>query len=388
MSEPIPYRRLSGFYFFYFALLGAIVPYWPLYLKSLEFDARTIGMLMAIVQGSRIIAPNIWGWAADRTGRRIEIVRFGSGMTALVFLAIFWQDSAVGIAWVMLAFSFFWNAVLPQFEVVTLRHLGAQRARYSLLRLWGSVGFVLTVVVLGWALDAIGVDWLPWIMLGLMLLIWCNSLLVSAPALSARASGGGEGFLRTLRSPQVMAFYGIVFLVQFGHGPYYTFYSLLLESLGYSRGEIGLLWALGVIAEILVFAVMHRLMSRFGIRSLMLISLWLCVLRWLLIAWVPDWLPLMLLAQVLHAATFGCLHVLGISLVQHYFSEQAQGQGQALFSSLGFGAGGAAGALAAGLLWDTQGSVAAFVAAAAASAVAIVLAIIWIRPEKLQQNER
>nr|WP_067289742.1 MFS transporter [Marinobacterium profundum] len=388
MSEPIPYRRLSGFYFFYFALLGAIVPYWPLYLKSLEFDARTIGMLMAIVQASRILAPNIWGWAADRTGRRIEIVRFGSGMTALVFLAIFWQDSAAGIAWVMLAFSFFWNAVLPQFEVITLRHLGAQRARYSQLRLWGSVGFVLTVVVLGWALDLIGIDWLPWIMLGLMLLIWCTSLLVGASAQGTREAAQGEGFLHRLRNPQVMAFYGIVFLVQFGHGPYYAFYSLLLESLGYSRGQIGLLWALGVIAEILVFAIMHRLIGRFGIRTLMLISLWLCVLRWLLIAWVPDWLPFMLLAQVLHAATFGCLHALGISLVQQYFSERSQGQGQALFSSLGFGAGGAAGALAAGLLWDTQGSAVAFMTAAAASLVAIMLAIIWIRPEKLQQNER
>ena len=388
MSEPIPYRRLSGFYFFYFALLGSIVPYWPLYLKSLEFDARTIGMLMAIVQGSRIIAPNIWGWAADRSGRRIEIVRFGSGMTALVFLAIFWQDSAAGIAWVMLGFSFFWNAVLPQFEVIALRHLGAQRARYSLLRLWGSVGFVLAVVVLGWVLDIIGVQGLPWVMAFLMLMIWGNSLLVNAPASEARDRRRGDSFLRTLRHPQVMAFYGIVFLVQFGHGPYYTFYSLLLESLGYSRGQIGLLWALGVIAEILVFTVMHHLIGRFGIRTLMLASLWLCVLRWLLIAWLPEHLFWMLVAQVLHAATFGCLHVLGISLVQHYFAERSQGQGQALFSSFGFGAGGAGGALVAGLLWDTQGSAVAFMAAAAASAVAIMLAFIWIRPEKLQQNER
>jgi MFS transporter, PPP family, 3-phenylpropionic acid transporter len=388
MSEPIPYRRLSGFYLFYFALLGAIVPYWPLYLKSLAFDAQTIGQLMAIVQGSRIVAPNIWGWAADRSGRRIEIVRFGSGMTALVFLAIFWQDTAAGIAWVMLAFSFFWNAVLPQFEVVTLRHLGTQRSRYSLLRLWGSVGFVLTVVVLGWVLDAFGVRWLPWIMAALMLLIWCNSLLVPAPDPGVQVRSPGDNFLRTLGRPQVLAFYAIFYLVQFGHGIYYAFYSLLMESLSYSRGQIGLLWALGVIAEILIFAVMHRLIDRFGLRCLMLVSLWLCVLRWSLIAGVPDNLALMLFAQLLHAATFGCLHAVGISLVQQYFSEHAQGQGQALFSSIGFGAGGASGALAAGLLWDTQGSGVVFAVAAASSAVAIVLAIFWIYPEKLQQNER
>lgn len=388
MSEPIPYLRLSGFYLFYFALLGAIVPYWPLYLKSHGFDAWTIGALMAIVQASRIVAPNIWGWVADRSGRRIEIVRFGSGMTALLFLAIFWVDSAPGIGWVMLGFSFFWNAVLPQFEVITLRHLGDEAARYSQVRLWGSIGFIAAVLVLGWLLDLTGVEALPVVMLGLMLLIWMNSWLIGAPRARPDTEAAGDGFVQSLLRPQVLAFYAICFLVQFGHGPYYTFYSLLMESLGYSRGQIGLLWALGVVAEVLIFVIMHRLVARFGLRRLMLVSLWLCVLRWLLTAWVPEVLPLMLLAQCLHAATFGVLHATGIALVQRYFFDHSHGRGQALFSSLGFGAGGAGGALAAGVLWETQGATVTFMAAAAASAVAIVLATLWIHPEKLQQNER
>jgi PPP family 3-phenylpropionic acid transporter len=105
------YVRLSGFYFFYFALLGALVPYWSLYLTSFDFDAKTIGTLMALLQVSRIIAPNLWGWVADRSGKRVEIVRFGAFMTCIIFIAMFWQDTALGIGLVMLAFSFFWNAV-------------------------------------------------------------------------------------------------------------------------------------------------------------------------------------------------------------------------------------------------------------------------------------
>ncbi|MBY4678702.1 MFS transporter [Marinobacterium arenosum] len=382
----IPYIRLSGFYFFYFALLGALVPYWALYLKELEFSAESIGLLMAILQASRVVAPNVWGWVADRTGRRVQIVRYGAALTCLLFGAIFWQQSLWGIALVSAGFSFFWNAVLPQFEVLTLGHLGEQRERYSQVRLWGSVGFIVTVVGLGWLFDLIAVGWLPHIMLGLMLLIWLNTLLISPPPSRVGRRSSGEGFLQQLLRPQVLAFFAICFLVQFGHGPYYTFYSVLMEGLGYSRGEIGLLWAVGVVAEVLIFLIMPALLSRFGIRTIMLVSLLLCVLRWLMIGLWPEQLGLMLLAQTLHAATFGTLHALGIALVHHYFSDRCHGQGQALFSSAGFGAGGACGALVSGLLWESAGPLATFGLAAAGSLVAIVLATVWIYPEKLQQN--
>ncbi len=387
MRQPIPYRALAGFYFFYFALLGALVPYWSLYLSSFGFDALTIGSLMAILQATRIFAPNLWGWLADRSGRRMTIVRLGAFITCLVFIAIFWQDSAWGIALVMLGFSFFWNAVLPQFEVITLSWLGAQRNRYSRIRLWGSIGFVVTVAGLGWLLDWLDVRGLPLVMLGLMVLIWLNALWVPAPALPQKAAGG-DGFIALVLQPQVLAFFAICFLVQFGHGTYYTFYSVMMDGLGYGRGAIGALWAVGVTAEVLIFIVMHKLLDRFGERRIMLISLWLCVIRWLVTGLWPDSLGLMLLVQTFHAATFGCLHAVGISLVHHYFTDRTHGQGQALFSSFGFGAGGAAGALVAGLMWDGLGAAWSFGVSALVSLVAIVLAFFWIYPEKVQQKGR
>ncbi|MGB0467351.1 MAG: MFS transporter [Pontibacterium sp.] len=382
----LPYIQLSGFYFFYFALLGAIVPYWGLYLKSLGHSAETIGLLMAVLHGSRIVAPNIWGWVADKTGERVRIVRLGAFFTCLCFAAIFWQTEALGIGLVMLAYSFFWNAVLPQFEVITLSHLGDKRDQYSRIRLWGSIGFILVVVLLGAVFDRISVSWLPLIMMGLMLAIWLNALSVPAPSVLTTRRAPGDGFLKLLFRPQVIAFFVVCFLVQFGHGAYYTFYSLLMESVGYSRGQIGMLWAAGVIAEVLVFIYMHRLIRRYGLRLIMLVSLMLCVLRWLMIAFGSDEPGLMLLAQSFHAATFGCLHAVGIALVHLYFTEQTQGQGQALFSSFGFGAGGALGALVSGLIWDDLGAGWTFSVSAAASLVAVVLTFIWIHPEKVQQR--
>ena len=382
----LPYAQLSGFYFFYFALLGALVPYWSLYLKSYGFSAETIGLLMALLHATRIVAPNIWGWLADKTGQRLRIVQAGSFVTCVIFVAIFWQDDALGIAMVMLGFSFFWNAVLPQFEVITLSHLGEKRDRYSRIRLWGSIGFIVAVLAVGWVFDWISVRALPIIMLVIMVLIWINSLFVPAPAALPASKEVGDGFLKLLLRPQVIAFFVICFLVQFSHGAYYTFYSVLMESVGFSRGEIGVLWAIGVVAEVVIFIYMHTLIQRFGLRWIMIVSLVLCVVRWLMIGLWPEELVLMVVAQTLHAATFGTLHAVGIALVHHYFTDKTHGQGQALFSSFGFGAGGALGAVVSGYLWDGLGGSWTFYVSAAVVAVAIVLALVWIRPEKVQQN--
>ncbi|GAA0684072.1 major facilitator superfamily domain-containing protein 6 [Marinobacterium maritimum] len=383
----MPYFRLSGFYLFYFALLGTLLPYWTLYLQWLKLDAATIGWLMGILHVSRVLAPNLWGWLADRTGRRVAIVRLGALASWVCFLAIFWQTEAVGIALVMALFSFFWNAVLPQFEVITLTCLGENRSQYSRIRLWGSIGFILAVVLIGWVLDWLSIEWLPVMVLGLMILIWLNTLLLDSctdRALSEEAGGSAIGPI--LRQPQVIVFFLVCFLVQLSHGPYYTFYSVMMQELGYDRAEIGLLWALGVVAEVVLFAFMPRLLERFSMRYILLVSLVLCVLRWSLTAWLPERLEVMLFAQCLHAATFGSLHAVGIALVQHYFSASTQGRGQALFSSVGFGAGGALGAVVAGQLWSGWGA-STFALAAVVSVLAIVLTLIWIYPDKAQQND-
>ena len=134
----LPYWRLSSFYFFYFATVGALLPYWGLYLQSLGFDAAAIGELIAILVGTKIVAPYIWGWIADRRGRRMPIVRLASLVSALSFAAIYLGHGYLVIALVMLVFGFFWNASLPQFEATTLNHLGDSVTAYTRIRVWGA----------------------------------------------------------------------------------------------------------------------------------------------------------------------------------------------------------------------------------------------------------
>ena len=354
-------------------MMGTLIPYWSLYLKSLDFTALEIGQLMALIMTTRIISPNVWGWIADYTGRRMLIVRLGSALSAITFLGVFWAHSYWPLALTMLLFSFFWNATLPQVEATTLTHLGASTHRYSAIRLWGSVGFIVTAMGVGPLLELWSPAILPPLMLVLFISIWVSSLLVPEGQ-SMQHPAPAHGLGRLMYRPEIIALLAVGFLMQASHGPYYTFYTIYMEEYGYSRGFIGQLWSLGVVAEIAIFLAMHRLVPRFGLRRLWLIALALTTLRWTLIGIAPLYLPVMLFAQILHAFSFGVFHVVAIALVHIHFTGHHQGRGQALYASLSFGAGGAVGALCSGIAWDHFGGSNTYLFAAVASFMALLIA--------------
>ncbi|MCP1727107.1 PPP family 3-phenylpropionic acid transporter [Natronospira proteinivora] len=365
--------RLASFYLFYFAVLGAMVPYWGPYLRSIGFSAAQIGELMAILLGTKLVAPYLWGWIADRSGRRMRIIRLAGFLAAALFAGFLLGDSYLWMAAVMMSFSFFWNAALPQFEAVTLNHLGKRVDRYGRIRLWGSVGFIASVVTIGPVLDARGEAILPWIVWGLLLLLWFSTLTVPDRGDRRQVSARGS-ITGILRRPEVVSLFIACFLAKASHGPYYGFFTIHLQDVGYSGGVIGALWALGVVAEIGVFLLMPRLLPWAGPRLLMLIALGLTAIRWLLIAGFVDKIGVLVGAQLLHMASFGLYHAVAVHFIHRFFAGPYQGRGQALYSSLSFGAGGALGSLAGGYLWDGLGAAQVFALAGAAAAVAFVVA--------------
>jgi len=371
---------------FYFAALGILLPYWSLYLRSLGFDALAIGQLMAVIMITKLIAPNIWGWIADHSGQRIAVIRLASLMSLLVFSVIFWTRSFWAIAAVMAFYSFFWNASLPQFEVITLNWLGSDTHRYGLIRLWGSVGFIAAVGVAGLLLDHYPISIVPVALLLVLGGILASSLLVGEGGQVAHADHVPVPLMSVLRQPAVAAFLVSCFLMQAGHGVYYTFFSIWMTDVGYSKGQTGAFWALGVLSEVALFLVMHHLMRCYDARRLVFASLLIAAVRWLLIGLFPASLLLVLAAQVLHAVTFGVFHAAAIQLVHDFFPGRLQGRGQALYSSLSFGAGGAIGSLAGGWLWDVWSPLAAFVAASGVSLLAAGIVFRWLPPGGSQRG--
>lgn len=381
---PLPYWQLSGFYFAYFGFVGAFTPFWGLYLKSLTFSAFQIAILMSLFQVARIFAPSLWGWVADRTGRRVTIIQWLAGLSLLSYAGVFFGESFGWLFAVMLLLSFFWSASLPLIEAITLGHLGDRFDRYGHIRLWGSIGFIGAVIGLGYLLGYTGIKALLWVIFGLLAMVLLQSRYIAEPL--ATSLHGNHAALRTiLRRPEVIALMMACFMMSAAHGAYYTFYSIYLVDHGYSTGDVGWLWALGVICEILVFLYMPRLTAWFGLRSIMLGSLALAFVRFSVIGWAVDVWWLILLAQTLHAATFGTYHATAVALTHRYFKGPHQSKGQGFYTSVSYGLGGTFGAVVSGFAWEALGPNWTFTLAAACAMLGFIL-FAWLMPREQESD--
>ena len=350
LSHPKYYWQLAGFYFFYFAFVGMFAPYWGLYLKSIEFNALQIGVMMSVQPVMRMVSPALWGWFADRLGNRRRVVQIAALGSALCYLGVFFTRNYYELLLVLGLMSFFWSASMPLVEATTMTYLGKQAARYGRLRSWGSIGFILAVLGLGFALDYIAIHWILWAGLLIQLGILYFSRLVPPTEVIAHHTDS-QSIGRIVMQPQVLALFGSCFLMALAHGPYYTFFSIYLVDHGYAKSAVGMLWTLGVVCEIGVFFMMPWLMRKYSLTKILMASLFLAVARFLLIGWFVDTLMLLLLAQFLHAATFGSFHAAAVAMVHHFFRGRHQSRGQALFGSVTYGAGGMLGGLLSGPIW-------------------------------------
>ncbi|HKK17005.1 MAG TPA: MFS transporter [Gammaproteobacteria bacterium] len=375
--DGLPYWRLSGFYFFIFVTVGIILPYWSLYLKSIGMDSRQIGILSSLIVFSKIFITYFWGWIVDHTGRRMRVIQVASLFSAISFSAAIFVQDFYGLALILLVFSLFWSASLPQIEAATLTHLGEAPDAYTSIRVWGSIGFIVAVWLLGEVLEKISIGYVPVLIFVSIIIVWLISILI--PEQPVEAHEHQHYRVRPVLTSQVIALFIVCFLMLLSHGPYYTFYSIYLEDHGYSRAFIGQMWALGVIAEVVLFLVMQYLFRSFSLKRLLIISLALAALRWLLIGYFVDNQVVLIGAQLLHAASFGSYHAVAIQYIHRFFRGRIQGRGQALYSSISFGAGMALGSLLSGYAWDRLGAGICFTAAAVAALSGLLITCYWIR---------
>ena len=340
------------------------MPYWGLYLQSEHFSAADIGVLMSLFQISRIFAPNCWGWLADHTSKRVTWIKLTALLGLIGFTAVFWAHSFFWFFFVMAALSLFTSSTLPLSESLTLAHLAATNGHYSRIRMWGSLGFIVASVVLGFAIDSYGIKSLLWFLLAVQIILF--GLTFKLPEANIEPHKDDHfSIWSILKNPTVIALLLGCALMVTAHGVLYNFYSIYLVQHGYSKGMIGLLWSLGVMCEIIVFMLMPKMMTRFSLKNILLVSLALAVLRFALIGVAVDNLLLLLIAQSLHAATFGSFHAASVEVITQFFNGRHQARGQAIYNSVAYGVGGTIGGLAGGFALQYLGGETTFLLAAA-----------------------
>ena len=354
-AKPDQSLNFALFFFAYYGYIGVFSPYASLYFADRGVSAVQIGVLMSMMQVMRIFGPNLWGWVADHTRRRVMVLRVTSAASALVFCGMFWGETFVFFFVLMLALNLFTSAQGPLSEALMLSSMRGDLTHYGRLRLWGSVGFIVTVIAAGQLLDWQGIRLMPWIALALLVMVAAVALNMREEVAMPR-SQDTPSVRQLLKQREVIAFFVSTFLMIAAHASLYVYYSLYLSQIGYSKTVIGLMWSLGVVAEILFFYFQAPLFRRFGVATLMLTSLLIGVVRFLMIGFGAESMLMLLIAQILHAATFGVHHSASVATLQRWFAGPLQARGQALFISVSYGLGGSLGGLLLSACWDTFGA--------------------------------
>ena len=376
MSPPSARFRAAPFgalWLCYFGAIGLFSPYSPLWLSHLGYSTLVIGAFASLQSWTRIVAPYGWGWLADHGGRRVSLLRLAAVLSALAAAGLWWvRDAGVWPLALVVAALFLANgAVTPIAETLLLKHLhdgdGLDARRYGQVRMWGSIGFISSVLAFGFVLQRTGIGALPLFTFALF-----ARLAAAAWRLPPQPEGAADGGERAavwpvLRQPAVLWFFAGVMLNVLAHSSLYAFFSLYLDQLGYGKPAVGAMWAVAVAAEIVFFAFAGRRFEQLGVYRWLVLAALVSAARFALTAAFGDVPALLVLAQLTHALTFAAQHMACTSLIARFFPDRLRARGSALYSTLGYGVPGVLGGLAGGLLSERFGLAAVFWAASLAA---------------------
>ena len=370
----------GSFFFLYFAYVGLVSPYASLFFLDRGFSVIEIAVLMSMLQITRIVGPFSWGWLSDYLSDRIGIIRFCACLAAVTFMCIFFLHSYIAFFVWMFVLHTILSSLMPLGESATVHALFKDNSfdkRYGRLRLWGSIGFIAMVLFAGELFQREGIELYPIVGAVILIFLALVTFRLHEPKMERRKMVKGE-LLIVLFNPDVRWFLLSGFFMIFAHAALYVFYSLYLADLGYDKFQIGLFWALGVGAEVIFFYFQSKVLSRLDAEVVLQIAFGIGVFRFILIAFFPvTWV--LILAQLMHAGTFGAHHSAATKLLQRWFTGPLQARGQALMATVSYGLGGTLGGLVAGWLWDATQPRNVFVMSALACGLA-GMAIGKLRP--------
>ncbi len=368
--------RLSSSYFWYFAILGLVVPFLPIFLDGKGFSSLAIGETLAIVTASRIVGPSLWAVLADRTGKQLTIIRLGALLALVSFCFLFWLKGFWPIVFCLAVFSLFWTAILPQMEVMTLNSIRKSAKIYARIRLWGSIGFIVLAVLAGDILVRFSSESFTWLGVIVLFGLFISTLFLQQPIIRQRKGQYQSAIFSKIKELDFLLFFIAGLMLQISFGPYYGFFALYLRDIQYSGLAVGVMIGLAVIAEICVFIFAGKIFKHFSIKFLITFSLGVTAIRWFILALYGENIYLLSFSQLIHAASFGLYHSASMQFIHQHFDSNQQSRGQAIYIGGVYGIGGAIGAYISGVLWlDGSGSQFTFLVAAGFAGIGAITSL-------------
>jgi len=365
--------RIAVFYFLGFAAFGMYVPYFPEWLEARDVRGVWMGVVLAALPALGIIAPPVIGALADALHLRGKVLRVATLVAAISFIFVALSARLSGsVALIVLAlaivvFGAMRSPITLIADVLTLEALGVENTRYGLLRLWGSAGFLFGALVAGDVFDPRAPYQVPLAIAGTYALTFGASLLLPSRAAPMPALTWGA----IKAAVPSVAFLFAVLLSQLGQSAYDVCFTLFARDVGVTGARIGILWAVGVSAEIALMWKSSALLSRYGDKPMLVVGLLGAAVRWGLLSRATGFFWILLL-QPLHACSFACVWIAGIAIAARDSRHPATSQG--VFSAT-LAVGAMAGMVAWGALYDARGGSAVYAAAAIASVGACLVAL-------------
>lgn len=364
-----PSARLGAVFAAYFLMSGIMLAFWPVWLSSRGLAAAEVGLALAGSNWVRILGILGAGHVADRLGNPRGLAVLLSGVAVLLLAAFALVHGFWPILGMMLLWGLVWPPLMPLIDGIAVRTAAERNLSYGRMRLWGSISFVAATVGGGALLARAGADGIFALALAasLGIALACYGLPRDERQAVAPAAPRQGAMLALLREPAFVLFLLATGLLQNSHAVFYGFGTLEWRAAGIDDRVIGLLWAEGVIAEIVLFACAPAVTRRLGVTGLFLVAAAAGLVRWGITASTHDvgWL---VAAQLLHGITFGAAHLGAMHYLARAVPAAATASAQALYYALPQAAGMAATLMLAGALYDRFGA-GAFWAMAALSGV-------------------
>jgi len=380
LTNPIA-ARLSFYYAMSFTMIGLHIAFWPVWLQSRGLNARDIGIILALSLGVKVIVNPLLAHLADRTGERKRIIIMLSLAAMIVFAGFYWATDFAAILATSIALFIFWSPIMPVQESLTIYSAHKLDLKYGIIRLWGSISFIVAVVLGGLILTGKSEVWIFALILGSLGLTFISAILLPNFT-TPKAEAGNLPIKQVLSDKTFILFLLAALLLQASHAVYYGFSTLHWRSLGFSETLIGALWAEGVIAEIILFAASGLFIHKIGAARLMALAGLAGVIRWSLAA-STDQLEYIVILQLLHAFTFGAAHLGAMHFIAGRIDPKLSATTQSIYSAAAMGLGVGSGMYLAGYLYQDFGAQAYF-AMAVFSALGGLLAFILRRPRNTQ----
>ena len=352
-NKPTDKLIIGSQYFLYFGVLGIYLPFFNLYCYHLGFSGLNIGILSAVRSVAMVIFPLIWGALADSLSARRPIYILCSFLSALIWMQYLFTVNFGPMLTITILYGVFYAPIISFLEAFTMDILGKAKKSYGRIRVWGSISFIVVVLVLGKIIDLFSVEII-------VVLILAGSLMfalitIRTPVVEPVKKERSRGSALKMLNARVLVFLFCAFLMLVSHGAYYGFFSIHLENLGYGSTFIGLAWALASAAEILVMINSDRIFRRFSLEPVLIFSFMVAALRWLILFFAQS-ATAILLTQAMHAVTYGTFHIASILYIDRLTPNKAKTVGQAVNNAITYGLGLMIGFFLNGYLYETTGS--------------------------------